>query len=211
MEHLPKFDAQNVLSLHCSLCEFQSHWTNKIESHFIKAHPGKTASFNLFQCLLCGKISSSKTFVLEHLELQHRAEVEEGEKPTSPSSESDAIVPKDKEDVAQRRPDSTPGVRPNSTTPELVVHIFTCNLRGGKAEETQEECESKCVFCKFSTTDKKRLSEHYEHHGIKNFDCSKISSRKGEAERENSDKYMKIKEEVCLVACFRYLIVSYFN
>nr|CDS34364.1 myeloid ecotropic viral integration site [Hymenolepis microstoma] len=195
MGKLSEFDAQNVLSLHCPLCEFQSHWTNKIESHFIKAHPGKTASFNLFQCLLCGKISSSKAFVLEHLELQHKAEIEESEKPASPSSESDVIISKEKGDVAQKRPESTPGVRSNPTTPELVIQIFACNLRGRKAEEKLEECESKCVFCKFSTADKKLLSEHYEHHGIKNFDCSKIPSRKGEEERSNSSSFIKIKAE----------------
>ncbi|VDO04795.1 unnamed protein product [Rodentolepis nana] len=195
MGKLSEYDAQNVLSLHCPLCDFQSHWTNRIESHFTKAHPGKTASFSLFQCLLCGKISSSKAFVLEHLELRHKAEIEESDKPTSPSSDSDAIIPKEKGDVTQKRPDSAPGVGSNPPTPELVIQIFACELRGRKAEEKLDECETKCVFCKFSTADKNLLSEHYEHHGIKNFDCSKISSRKGEEERSNSNNFMKIKDE----------------
>ncbi|VDD80759.1 unnamed protein product [Mesocestoides corti] len=163
---LPKFDAQEVLSLHCPLCSFHSHWTEKLEMHFLKTHLGRSAEFNLFQCSMCKKIASSKAFVLEHLELQHRSYKEET--PTSPSSDSDALMRLEDSEAVQR-PGSTPGTRRN-TLCGSVVPIFSGCLRGGEIQDGAFHYQ--CLFCEFSTSIREVLATHYVHHGIKNLQCS---------------------------------------
>ncbi|KAH9286749.1 hypothetical protein ECG_00546 [Echinococcus granulosus] len=168
---LPKFDAQEILSLHCPLCSFHSHWTEKLESHFVKSHLGRTAEFNLYQCSMCKKIASSKAFILEHLELQHRLvkeEVEEEETPTSPSSDSDVIMRSDGGEMVQR-PGSTPGTHLN-VSQGCAVPIFSGRLRGGEMRDG--EFHYQCLFCEFSTCNREVLASHYVHHGIKNLQCS---------------------------------------
>ncbi|VDK22418.1 unnamed protein product [Taenia asiatica] len=171
MDLLPKFDAQEILSLHCPLCSFHSHWTEKLESHFVKSHLGRTAEFNLYQCSMCKKIASSKAFIIEHLELQHRSvkgEVEGGETPTSPSSDSDVIMRSEGGETVQR-PGSTPGTHLNVSL-GCAVPIFSGRLRGGEIRDG--ELHYQCLFCEFSTCNREVLASHYVHHGIKNLQCS---------------------------------------
>lgn len=202
MGQLPNFDAQVVLSLHCPLCSFQSHWTDKIESHFVKIHLGKTAEFSLYQCSLCKKISSSKTFILEHIELQHKPMRDEQEVPSSPSSDSDAIMRKNRGEMSQR-PGSTPGTR-SSPAPNRVISIFTCHLRGGEGQEEGSKLR-RCVFCDFATSGKKLLADHYEHHGIKNFDRSQPvpPTISPQDESLNPQMKMEILEKVSLFTSFQ--------
>ncbi|KAM7540448.1 hypothetical protein Aperf_G00000040873 [Anoplocephala perfoliata] len=89
--------------------------------------------------------------------------------PISPSSDSDVIMHKNENEMCHR-PGSTPGTR-SSPSPDRVIPIFTCHLRGGARQEEESKLR-RCVFCDFATSGKKLLADHYAHHGIKNFDCS---------------------------------------
>lgn len=163
---LPKFAAQETLSLHCPLCSFHSHWTEKIESHFVKKHIGRTAEFSLYQCSLCNKIASSRTFIIEHLELEHKANVQEI--PASPCSDSDAVTKHEDGEEGKyifRRPGSTPGTHLDSPKGRAIP-IFSGTLQGGDSPDGA--FEHQCLFCEFSTGVRDVLTNHYAHHGIKN-------------------------------------------
>ena len=107
------------------------------------------------------------TFILEHFELQHKQKKDGVEDtPTSPSSDSDAIMALDNCDNTAPRPGSTPGTGLDNIPNGCAISIYSGTLRGG--EVCLSPPPNKCMFCEFSTSDKEALSYHYAHHGIKN-------------------------------------------
>lgn len=197
---LPEFDAQEILSLHCPLCPFHSHWTAKLESHFAESHLGRSAEIHLYQCSICKKISSSKTFILEHLELQHKLPKERVEKtPTSPSSDSDAMMSSENCGETVPRPGSTPETSLSNIPTGCAIPIFSGSLRGG------ETCDGsflfQCIFCEFSTSDKEALSCHYAHHGIKNLQrTERLLAAVSEASTQMGSSKSNVNESMQIVS-----------
>ncbi|VDL92783.1 unnamed protein product [Schistocephalus solidus] len=162
MSSLPKLDAQDVLSLHCPLCAFHSHWTHRLEAHFFEEHKNCSVNFSLYRCTLCRKVASSKAFINEHLELHHRTmlstplpQLQDHPTPGSPSSDSDALIVRSwaSPQRTERRSESTPSTR--APTPPVGGHsyraleIFTGFLEAGLLRDTVEK--------KHEEEDKKKL------------------------------------------------------
>ncbi|CAH8523244.1 unnamed protein product [Heterobilharzia americana] len=72
---LPLLDASDVLVLHCPLCYFHTHWLNHLEIHFNHEHSSENVDFMLYQCSVCRKIASCKTFLNEHIDIRHKRNV----------------------------------------------------------------------------------------------------------------------------------------
>ncbi|KAL7061974.1 hypothetical protein AAHC03_0202 [Spirometra sp. Aus1] len=153
MSSLPKLDAQDVLSLHCPLCAFHSHWTHRLEAHFFEEHKDRSVRFSLYRCTLCRKVASSKAFISEHLELHHRTiplpQQHDHPDPGSPSSDSDTLLVRSwaSPPRTERRSESTPSTRaptPPAGGPSFrAVEIFTGLLEGellrGSVEKKHKE------------------------------------------------------------------------
>lgn len=183
MGMLPKFDAQEILSLHCPLCSFHSHWTEKLEAHFAKTHLGKSAEFCLYRCSLCKKVASSEAFIVEHLELHHKIPMTTEDAPASPSSDTDTLVKPHNPNENSKRPDSTPGHLPSPKN-GVALPVFSGFLEGDKVvakvlavEGKKDTCRHQCLFCEFSTSIREVLAGHYVHHGIKNLHCDNNTSQ----------------------------------
>lgn len=185
---LPLVEASDVLVLHCPLCCYHTHWLSQLEVHFNTEHKSQSVDFTLYQCSKCRKIASSKSFLLEHVELHHKnwSTNDHHQGCSPPQLERDSSVAAVLENGHCSETEERDNVSPlSNVTPHTaekrhlpyVKTLFVGQLSGGSSSTNSESrlsnggpvlgLEHQCLFCDFTTSNSEILSEHYARHGIR--------------------------------------------
>ncbi|CAL8080052.1 unnamed protein product [Calicophoron daubneyi] len=181
---LPLVNAVDVLILHCPLCSFHTHWLTHLEAHFNEEHCTETVDFTLYQCSKCQKIASSKSFLIEHLEVHHKGSSNHSKStPVREEEGEDGVVENGyAEKAGSEKVTEDERTTINGVSRKLEIKnssylktLFVGQLCGNSTTVHESASHNRvilgvkhqCLFCDFTSSHVERLSEHYVRHGIR--------------------------------------------